>query len=166
MLRLTVVMCAAIYAVLVIYSDRAPARAPALVAESQRLGPASLSNQMQHLATTDGRRLTVAAVIDPGRVFDRSGQVPLIQTPHAGAVAATSRPADPAAPLHHLVGEVTGAAVNLRAGPSTQEAVVTSLLRGDRVEVLGATGTGWAQIRTVPSGLEGFMAARFLTPVN
>jgi SH3-like domain-containing protein len=125
-----------------------------------------MSNQMQHLATTDGRRLTVAAVIDPGRTIDRSGQVPLIQTAHANVGMAILWPTDPTAPLHHLVGEVTGAAVNLRAGPSTQEAVVTLLIRGDRVEVLGATGTGWAQIRTLPTGVEGFMAARFLNPLN
>jgi len=59
---------------------------------------------------------------------------------------------------------VTGNRVNLRAGPSTDNAVVTALTRGTPVDDLGAAGDGWSHIRAVATGEEGYMATRFLSP--
>lgn len=167
MLRLTVTMCAAIYAGLVIYSDPAPGQNGAVQANGQaakRTAPTP-SATMTQISTRDGRSLVVAAVIDPSRAIDQTGQVALVQTPHIRAAMTQARPAPTAAPLQAM-GEVTGAAVNLRAGPSTAEQVVTALVRGDRVEMLGDTGDGWALVRMVTTGTEGFMANRFLAPLN
>jgi hypothetical protein len=61
---------------------------------------------------------------------------------------------------------VTGSRVNLRAGPSTGQAVVTQLGLGDRAELLGNTADGWVQIRHVQSGRIGYMSADFLSPVE
>ena len=61
---------------------------------------------------------------------------------------------------------VTGSSVNLRAGPSTGVAVVGNLRRGDRAEFLSEAGSGWWQIRDTDTGQVGFMAARFLAPVE
>ncbi len=58
---------------------------------------------------------------------------------------------------------VTGAAVNLRAGPTTEADIVTKLSRGTRVEPLGPTTGAWIQLRTL-DGSRGFMSASFLSP--
>lgn len=165
MLRLTVFACAAVYAGLVIFSADPPGpesgKGPSL---SQ---PASIPDAPQTepvvFVTADGRSLPVAAVIVPQEFRDTSGQVALVSTPRA----AESVTASASQGLVQIpVAEVTGSSVNLRAGPSTRDAVLTALLQGERVELLGATDNGWAQIRAVSTGVEGFMATRFLTPLN
>ncbi|MCI2399697.1 SH3 domain-containing protein [Aliiroseovarius subalbicans] len=61
---------------------------------------------------------------------------------------------------------VTGSKVNMRAGPSTGQGIVTALVRGTAVDDLGAAGDGWTQIRVVETGERGFMASRFLDSVK
>ena len=58
---------------------------------------------------------------------------------------------------------VTGSRVNLRAGPSTGNAVVDSLVRGTMVERIGERA-GWIELRDLDTGLTGYMSARFLEP--
>lgn len=56
--------------------------------------------------------------------------------------------------------------VNLRSGPSTDYRVLDTLTRDTQVEVLSIDTLGsepWAQLLVVETGLEGFMAIRFLT---
>lgn len=60
--------------------------------------------------------------------------------------------------------QVTGTRVNMRAGPSTDNSVVDSLVRGTIVEVLGEEVNGWVELRDVATGVTGFMAARFIEP--
>ncbi len=61
---------------------------------------------------------------------------------------------------------ITGSRVNLRAGPSTGQAIVTQLGLGDRAELLTNTADGWVQIRHVDSGRIGYMSADFLSPAE
>ena len=61
---------------------------------------------------------------------------------------------------------VTGTRVNMRAGPSTNDSVVGSLQRGARAELLADTRDGWLQIRDISTGAEGYMSARFLSPLS
>ncbi len=58
---------------------------------------------------------------------------------------------------------VTGSRVNLRAGPSTSDAVVAQLVRGTETEVLDEVGDGWLQIRDLATGTVGFMSGDFLS---
>jgi len=58
---------------------------------------------------------------------------------------------------------VTGARVNVRSGPGTQYAVLSTLSRGDQAELLSQNGRGWARVRARDTGQVGWMAARFLT---
>ncbi|MCT4684556.1 MAG: SH3 domain-containing protein [Roseicyclus sp.] len=179
MLRLTLMLCAAIYAGLVIYSDdSAPAQeAPAAVTRSTAPFDATRPGRMpsDSLVTADGRVLTIAAVIDPVALDDGQAAVQQVSTPGAArsaqtvtASASTSAPSPDAAtggaslPLV----EVTGTRVNLRAGPSTEDAVLDALTLGAQAELLAALDNGWVQIRTVDNGVEGYMADRFLAPVN
>jgi hypothetical protein len=62
--------------------------------------------------------------------------------------------------------EVSGSRVNMRSGPGTGFAVLATLSRGDRVEVLGAPENGWAKLRVVETGRIGWMSARLLGDAN
>lgn len=163
MLRLTVFASAAVYAVLIIFSESAPDRSAQTAASHRGTAPPTDGGGQDGLVTADGRILAVALVIDPGRIMDPSGKVTLIQTPRMAETIMVAA-AEPS--VQHVLGKVTGSSVNLRVGPSTGDAVLTSLIRGEQVEVIGATGTGWAQIRAVSTGVEGFIAARFVMPLN
>ena len=91
-----------------------------------------------------------------------------------GGAAAGAVPAPVAAPApfaaitdDHRPGErmvVTGTLVNLRAGPSTANAVLDSLPLGTVVDVLGPAGGNWVELREVESGRTGYMSSRFLAP--
>lgn len=58
---------------------------------------------------------------------------------------------------------VTGDRVNVRAGPSTGDRVVTALGRGAAVQALGAQDAEWVNIRDA-DGRMGYIAGRFLSP--
>ncbi|NEX45905.1 SH3 domain-containing protein [Pseudotabrizicola algicola] len=57
---------------------------------------------------------------------------------------------------------VTGRSVNVRSGPSTRNAVVGRLTRGEAVTVVSDDGNGWARVRIEGDGIDGFMATSFL----
>lgn len=48
--------------------------------------------------------------------------------------------------------------VNVRGGPGTSYAVTAKLLRGDRVEILEDTGTGWVRFETADGATSGWLA--------
>jgi uncharacterized protein YgiM (DUF1202 family) len=58
---------------------------------------------------------------------------------------------------------VSGRSVNVRGGPSTREAVVGRLTRGEAVTVVWVEDNGWARIRVEGDGIDGYMAMDFLT---
>ncbi len=96
------------------------------------------------------------------------------QTPAEQAEAAArlmaSKLARPTPAAAHLKTEafptafVSGTTVNMRAGPSTRHGVVAKLTSGTEVYDMGATDSGWSQIKVVDTGARGFMASRFLVP--
>lgn len=55
---------------------------------------------------------------------------------------------------------VTATSLNVRSGPSTSDAIVSSVRRNQRVTLLGRSGE-WARVR-VASGEPGWVAARYL----
>lgn len=58
--------------------------------------------------------------------------------------------------------EVSGKRVNMRAGPSTNDAVLDTLVRGTQIEVLDVNADGWARLRVLDTDQIGWMAERFL----
>lgn len=82
------------------------------------------------------------------------------ETPEIAPVRVAA-PAAPATDLRTVY--VTGTRVNLRAGPSTDNAVVDQLVQGTEAEVLGEAADGWLHIRAVASGIEGYMSGDFLS---
>jgi hypothetical protein len=166
MLRLTLMLSAAIYAGLVIYSQ--PASQPGM--DAPGVTQAALidatvpvrATATDRLTTADGRVLMIAAVIDPVALDQGRDTVHRISTLGAETVVASASDGQAELPLV----EVTAASVNLRAGPSTGDRVLDALGRGAQVELIASLGNGWAQIRTVETGVEGYMADRFLAPAN
>lgn len=57
---------------------------------------------------------------------------------------------------------VTANSANVRGGPSTQNAVVGRLSRGEEVEVLATDPSGWVQVRLQGDGIEGWVSERLL----
>ena len=57
---------------------------------------------------------------------------------------------------------VTARAVNLRAGPSTNNAVVGRATRNDSAEIIEMLPSGWAKVYILETGTEAFMSAQFL----
>lgn len=85
---------------------------------------------------------------------------PLEPSPeHAGR---TSQPAQPLAGAEGPILYVTGSRVNMRAGPSTGDAVLTALTAGTPVEALGPTDAAWVNIRA-PGGQVGYVSGQFLS---
>ncbi|MEX3016930.1 SH3 domain-containing protein [Gymnodinialimonas hymeniacidonis] len=116
------------------------------------------------LERADGELLEITAVIDPVDLMpdDGSSAVAAVSVVDPGAVEI----AQAQARAERVIWRVTGNNVNFRAGPSTNTAVLAGLVRGDEVEFLADAPDGWAHLRVLSSGLEGYMAARFLEPVN
>lgn len=81
------------------------------------------------------------------------------------ALAAAEGEADPALDVTGgSVWYVTASAVNVRQGPSTGTSIVGRLTGGEAVTVVAMDGSGWARILIEGDGIEGYVAARFLTP--
>lgn len=58
---------------------------------------------------------------------------------------------------------VSGNSLNVRAGPSTDDAVVGKLARGEAMLLMTREGDDWARIKIEGDGIEGYVATRFLS---
>ncbi len=116
------------------------------------------------MQTADGETLEISAIIDPSDLIsdEPTGLVAMVSVVDQGTIEVVREQARAA----RVVWRVAGSNVNFRAGPSTNTAVLAGLVRGDQVEFLADAPDGWAHLRVIDTGLEGYMAARFLEPVN
>ena len=191
MFKLTFTLAAALYAGFVIWGDpdvalvedeTAPQNTVVLAeggADLDTAAPVVLetnaSSRTAEIAVTRDAPLDAAAIVaatpDPAAPTAPSR----IGEPRRISLVAPEAVAEPAAPLDAVAADaqteltegllkVTGSRVNLRAGPSTGNDVVDSLVRGTLVEQVGVEINGWLKLRDVTSGVEGYMAARFLEP--
>lgn len=76
--------------------------------------------------------------------------------------AGQPQPTDPNPPPFGELARVTGTEVNLRAGPSTADAVVGRVAEGQTVRVLTPDRDGWSGIEDPATGNEVYIASRFL----
>ena len=116
------------------------------------------------LETAEGRTLEITAVINPVDLMPQDGDARVAAVSVADPEIVET--AEAGISVSRVIWRVTGNRVNFRAGPSTNTTVLAGLVRGDQVEFLADAPDGWAHLRVVNSGLEGYMAARFLEPVN
>lgn len=67
-----------------------------------------------------------------------------------------------AATTSNEIWRVTARAVNLRAGPSTNNAVVGRATQNDSAEIIELLPSGWAKVYILETGTEAFISAQFL----
>ncbi|MCV2872248.1 SH3 domain-containing protein [Defluviimonas sp. WL0050] len=62
--------------------------------------------------------------------------------------------------------KVTASRLNVRTGPSANDAAIGAITRGTVVAVIGSELSGWLPIRATEPELEGYVAQRFLAPAD
>ena len=94
--------------------------------------------------------------------------LPLVQPVPAQATPAEAETPDPApqAEASAKVWYVDARSVNVRMGPSTDDAILGRLTHGEAATVLGIDNTGWAHIVIEGDGMDGYVSSEFLTPTD
>ncbi|THD85264.1 SH3 domain-containing protein [Aliigemmobacter aestuarii] len=182
MIRLTVLLCAAMFVTLLIggrdygqmrpglmaaSSPTLPAPAPDAAAGSVALALADAPDTaVPDTAAQDTGLDPTAIAYTPPEPVQTSPRVVQLRAPDPSfTVIAEPVTADP-------VGDADGAriftvnarAVNVREGPSTEYSVVGKLVRGDTALVVWEEANGWARILVEGDGIEGYVSMSFLTP--
>ncbi|RGP38311.1 SH3 domain-containing protein [Pseudotabrizicola alkalilacus] len=103
----------------------------------------------------------------PVQASSGAGIVPVVFAPAQPLIKPVAQPkavvpVEAAVTVAEDVKYVTGRSVNVRSGPSTQNAVVGRLTRGEAVSVISDEGNGWARVRVEGDGIDGYMAISFL----
>lgn len=171
MIRLTILTLAGLFAVLSIYGggqrDRADAPPAETAADAGAAAAADTTGESAPDATVTNAAATQPAAIAPDDVEQTPEKVqdfpgpPLRPSPEYVGTTEQAE-AELNAPEGADVMYVTGDKVNFRAGPSTNDRVIGSLLRGSPIEALNRTDDGWVQLRDA-QGREGYMSAQFLS---
>ena len=137
-------------------TTRASVPSPAVIAASAP-EPAARATRTVPL----GQPVRISLIDEPVRPIDPIQDAVADALSDALSVSESASAATPEDAARRMV--VTGSRVNMRAGPSTANPVVTSLPRGAEVVIVGEAG-GWMELRDPDSGLTGFMSANFLAP--
>ncbi len=141
-----------------------PVQSPVAQPEVTRADTASLIQIAAPAPTAIRAPAPAAPVASPASY---SGPLP------AGEVIITPAPAAPEQDVTALsepvveapqfdIRAVAGSRVNMRSGPSTDFRVLDTLPRGTEAEILEVNADGWARIRLMSTGQEGWMAERLL----
>lgn len=153
LLLLIVLTLAAGYGLLVVYGDPLPRSAPPVVAiEAPDTPPDPPAG-----SAGDAPDLVQASSQTPEQVQRFPGPMLRPSPQYADRVP----PAAPRAESGGQLARITGSRVNMRAGPSTADAVLTSLGRGTAVQALGPLGGDWVHVRA-PDGQRGYVSGQFL----
>ncbi len=166
MFKLTALLCAAMFSVLLIAGEDRGQLRPGLanapvVAEApapESAPPVVLASAP--VAPADAAPADIASVSAPVSVTP----APAAEEP-AFSLATYSDAATPAADEQTAgsLAYVDAASVNVREGPGTGNPVLTRLTRGEAVTIVSTDDTGWARIRLEGDGLEGFMSMEYLS---
>ena len=157
MFRLMALLCAGIYAVMLIGGqDRGQLRFGLMQAEADKAA------QMHAAQLAQSQPATSVPQNDAAQVTAASfaPQAPLMIAPEP-AVAVSSSP-EPA--LDGQIFYIKSESANVREGPGKDHAVVERLPKGEAVLVLvnGEGPDGWSLIRIEGDGVEGYVASRLL----
>lgn len=174
MIRLTLLLCAGMFAALLIAGeDRGQlrpglARAAALAADEPVTQ--EIAEVAAEVAVVAPAAAPIDAVIQPAAFSPEADPTPTaaftLETSAAPLLpeqVPAPQSAATAAPLSGEIRYVTASSVNVRQDPSTDAAVVGRLTRGEAALVVWQEGTDWARIVIEGDGLEGYVAARFLS---
>jgi hypothetical protein len=171
MFRLTAILCAAIFGVLLLGGrDEGQVRfglipRPAPVPRAARLPPADeeavpSSGPSYAAAPADEMPAAAAARFAPAAPVMTTPAVEVVTAP---GTAAGPGPSPAEAPVLALA-RVTSRSANLREGPGTDYAVVGRLAKGEEVQIVARDEgpDGWVLVRLEGDGGEGYVAARLL----
>ena len=177
MIRLTLILSAFIFVMLLVLGeDRGQRRAGLMAADT---GPLAASPIVEAAAAIPAEPLnlpdqpviqaaTPAPVVEPDAVAQTD---PTAEAVAAGVAVEISAPDAPDATEAAMTVDgklrwIDANSVNVREGPSTEAAVLGKLSRGEAVLVVleeGGAAEGWSRVRIEGDGIEGFVATRFLT---
>ncbi len=167
MLRLTFLLSAALFLTLLIGGQDYGQLRPGLAAQKEERAAALALAEASPKPVSD---LVVAAFVPEDEGTPEPAPAPpalalplVTPQPIADSLAAPSDEVAASEPTE--VWFVTGATVNVRAGPGTEHAVLDKLSRGDAATLVSLDGTGWAKIRIEGDGIEGFVSTDFLSQV-
>lgn len=185
MLRLTILLCSGLFLVMLLggrdFGQLRPglaradaeAKASPVTAEVPKVETAALDVTEVAVMPKAAPQPVVAEIVAPKVVIADAEPEPVAAKPE-NSVFTLSNYADPAPEVATAVaaedtaeGEiwyVAGNSLNVRSGPSTNDAVVGKLTRGEAALVVWREGDEWARIRIEGDGVEGYVAMRFLTP--
>ncbi|MFN4155509.1 MAG: SH3 domain-containing protein [Paracoccaceae bacterium] len=164
MIRLLLLLCAGIFVTLQIGGqDRGQMRFGLIGAEPApvRIAPTTVESPAPPLAES-------APLQAAGGVQAAGGIVPVVFAPAQPLITPVAqtqtvvRVEGVTFSANDDVRYVTGRSVNVRSGPSTQDAVVGRLSRGEAVRVVSVEDSGWARVRIEGDGIDGFMSLSFL----
>lgn len=157
MLRLLLLLCAGMFAVLLIGGEDHGQMRPGLSAEDSH-------------AEAPAPRIVQAA--EPVAMVETASYTPETQTPahatHLPVVLPLIKPvaelpvvetSEPEAEIRY----VSARAVNVREGPSTEFPVVERLTRGEAIRVMWVEDNGWVRIAIEGDGIAGFVSGDLLT---
>lgn len=85
---------------------------------------------------------------------------PVLSTEPAAELVAVAQTVQP------ILRQVIAKRVNVRSGPSTDFDVLDQVVRGEITMVISDPNAEWVKIRIEGAGVEGYLAARFLTEIN
>ena len=166
MIRLTLLLTSGLLGVMLMHDPKPPAPAQAAIAVTP----------LETVAMTAPVPAPAPVLVEPTEA--EPATAPEETEMASGLLAISSRDApagatraatSPVALRDAGAGEVlvvTGSRVNLRAGPTTQAPVIGKLVRGSKSLLIGDAGAGWHKIRSLETGVTGFMSADFLAPVG
>lgn len=171
MFKLTALLCAAMFSVLLIAGEDRGQLRPGLVNAPIQV---AVAEPVVALATEP----VAAASAAPAEVASVSAPVS-VETPTSPAteaaiqetvfsLAAYSDEAPVAAPVSDAqtsgdLAYVAAESVNVREGPGRENPVLARLGRGEAVTIVSTDDAGWARIRIEGDGLEGFMSLEYLS---
>ncbi|MDO9639540.1 MAG: SH3 domain-containing protein [Pseudotabrizicola sp.] len=158
MIRMLLLLCAGLFLTLQIGGqDRG----------QKRLGLVEAANAPVRVAlpvVEDSAPLGAAAEAAVMPVSFGTAQPVMMQSAPADVAQVSENAADTGATVTGAtVRYVSAQAVNVRVGPSTRDAVMDTLRRGEAVTVVGVESNGWARVRVEGDGIDGFMSMSFLS---
>lgn len=168
MFKLTALLCAAMFSVLLIAGeDRGQLRpglanAPVVADEPAPESVPQVVLASAPVAPADASPADVASVSAPVSVTPAPAPVAEVPAFSLATYSDTDAPTD----IQQTTGDVAyvdAASVNVREGPGTGNPVLTRLTRGEAVTIVSTDDTGWARIRLEGDGLEGFMSMEYLS---
>ena len=161
----------------ILAAEAADYERPMILADDDASGAVPVTREAPAQIVVPDAATIAASAPDPSDTYDAPApigqpvRISLVDDPAVDGVIETSSDRTGNAALSDALTDVavermvvTGSRVNLRDGPSTANAVVTSLPGGTEVEALGGSSGNWMELRDPATGATGWMSANFLSP--